>query len=173
MNILYQWPVPIKDELDLSLLKDATKSGYKVAGKEGENSPFIGVLRSKGFCWFAPTDWEGLLQDTWRHDTAMYWSHAGKHMGIQEAGRFWASVDDSVMQEFFATNPGEMERIRREDFVSEEFGDRRQEIVFIGVDLDQAAIEEALDECLLTDEEMKSYRAELQKLADAIVVEAQ
>ena len=138
MTLLYQWPVPIKDELDLSLMKDAAATGYS----ETTKSPFVGVLRSKGFCWFAPTAWEGLLADAWRHNTAMYWSHAGKHMGIQEAGRWWASVeDDEQMKEFFATNPGEYERIRREDFVSEEWGDRRQELVFIGVGLDQEAIE--------------------------------
>ena len=173
MALMYQWPVPIKDELDLSLLKDAATSGYSVAGKTDEKSPFVGVLRSKGFCWFAPTAWEGLLQDAWRHDTAMYWSHAGKHIGIQEAGRWWASVDEERMREFFVTNPTECDRILAQDFVSEEFGDRRQEIVFIGVDLDQTAIETALDECLLTDEEMEAYRAEVKKLEEAIVVETQ
>jgi hypothetical protein len=68
------------------------------------------------------------------------------------------------MREFFADNPIEMERILREDFVSTEFGDRRQELVFIGVDIDQRGIELALNECLLTDEEMEMYREQLQEL---------
>jgi hypothetical protein len=34
------------------------------------------------------------------------------------------------------------------------WGDRRQEIVFIGVDMEQTKVEEALDACLLTEEEM-------------------
>lgn len=173
MALLYRWPVPIKDELDLSLLKDSVESGYSVAGKTDEKSPFVGVLRSKGFCWFAPTAWEGPLQDAWRHQTAMYWSNAGKHLGIQEAGRWWASVDEERMREFFVTNPAECDRILSQDFVSEEFGDRRQEIVFIGVDLDQTAIQTALDECLLTDEEMETYRAEVKKLEETIAVEVQ
>jgi G3E family GTPase len=232
MALLFQWPVPIKDELDLQLLKDASKGGYQINNNKNNNnhneaSTFVGVLRSKGFCWFAPTQWDGILEDSWRHDTAMYWvsnktttlllvggflgrsrphcfpfsfsislsllpllqfffsgdthfhththarththttshqSHAGKHIGIQEAGRWWASVPESTMNDFFADNPVEMERILREDFVSNEFGDRRQELVFIGVDIDQPSIERALNECLLTDEEMEMYRENLQEL---------
>jgi hypothetical protein len=39
-----------------------------------------------------------------------------------------------------------------------EWGDRRQEVVFIGLDLDQKGIEAQLDECLATDAEMEEYR---------------
>lgn len=75
LALLNQWPVPIKDELDLSLLEEAQEGGYEVEGVNQEASPFVGVLRSKGFCWLAPTRWSGTADDVWRHETAMYWSH--------------------------------------------------------------------------------------------------
>ena len=55
----------------------------------------------------------------------------------------------------------EYQRILDEDFVSDEFGDRRQEIVFIGVKMDEEEITKELDECLLSDEEMALYRMNL------------
>ena len=83
MKVLNQWPVPIKDTLDIAVLQDATTAFPETDAE----SPFVGVIRSKGFCWFAPQKWTGAGQDAWRHDTAMYWSHAGRHFGISAAGK--------------------------------------------------------------------------------------
>ena len=41
-----------------------------------------------------------------------------------------------------------------------EWGDRRQEIVFIGIGMDQKKIVALLDSCLLTPEEMVTYRSQ-------------
>jgi hypothetical protein len=97
----------------------------------------------------------------------MYWSHAGKHFGIQSAGKWWDTLGKEVMKPLFESNMKEYERILREDWVSEEWGDRRQELVFIGASLDEAGIRAALDQCLCTDEEMEMYRMQLKNFLDA------
>ena len=96
-----------------------------------------GVLRSKGFFWLAT-----------RMDTAMLWSQAGVKANIKRSGKWWATVP----REQWPTDP------RARNYVAqrweEPFGDRRQELVFIGIDIDKAAIIAALDACLLSDDEM-------------------
>ena len=159
LSVLHTWPVPVKEELDLELLAEAAKEGVSLDGEE--KSPFVGVLRSKGYCWMAPTKWNGPTQDSWRHDTAMFWSHAGRHFGVTAAGKWWGTLPKEKMRLYFDNNEKEFERILREDFVTEEFGDRRQEIVFIGANISEEEITAALDECLCTDEEMELYRTEL------------
>jgi len=173
MALLHLWPVPIKDELDIEKIQDASKEGYDLGNGKELKSPFVGVLRSKGFCWMAPVNWTGVASDEWRHDTAMYWSHAGKHFGLQISGKWWGNITKETMKGYFTTNMKEYERILEEDWVSEEFADRRQEIVFIGINLDEKDITEALDECLCTDEELDVYRQQLSNFMEiASTVEA-
>jgi len=98
------------------------------------------LIRSKGFCWL-----------TSEPHTALYWQHAGSFFELQAEGAWWADVDPEAMPQDAATKKKIME-----DFV-EPYGDRRQEIVFIGIGMDQTKIEAKLDECLLTDEEFEEY----------------
>ena len=100
------------------------------------------IVRSKGFLWLASS-----------HDAAYYWSHAGNHFAAELMGRWWATLPEDRY-------PEDMRASILSDFDGED-GDRRQEIVFIGVGAvaQQAAITEALDACLLTDDELAAYRA--------------
>jgi hypothetical protein len=159
----------VKDTLDIKLLQEATTEGYDVDGQRLKNSPFVGVIRSKGFCWFAPSKWNGANEDAWRHDTANYWSHAGKHFSITSAGKWWGSISQEGMKQILKENVVEYERILREDFASTEFKDRRQEIVFIGTNLNEEDITNQLNECLLTPKELDTYRQRLQNYLNTIL----
>ena len=68
------------------------------------------------------------------------------------------------MKTYFDDNMKEHDRILKEDFVTEEFGDRRQEVVFIGASINEEEITTALNACLATDEEMDKYRKEMKKI---------
>ena len=113
---------------------------------------FAGALRSKGFCWFAPSVW---AKEAARHDEVMVWSHAGRQFQVHEGGRWYAALTEEERKR--TCDDDEWEQIKREDFKSADFGDRRQELVFIGIDLQEEAITKALDACVCTDEEMEIY----------------
>ncbi len=100
-------------------------------------SEWPGVLRSKGFFWLAS------------HPTyAGSWSQAGAVARHGQAGYWWAAVP----KEHWPEDPEALAHIRKhwEDGV----GDARQELVLIGVGMDEAALRARLDACLLTDKEM-------------------
>lgn len=90
--------------------------------------PFLGVLRSKGFVWSAS-----------QHDTSVEWSQAGSAMNLTE-GYAWQQLE---LPPLAGTTNLESSR----------HGGRRQELVFIGIDMQEDEICKALDEALLTDHE--------------------
>jgi len=96
-----------------------------------------GLLRSKGLFWLAS-----------RMNESGLWSLAGRKSSHQGAGRFWASVDRDHWPE-----DEELHATILADF-EEPYGDRRQELVFIGKGLDQAALTARLDACLLDSSEL-------------------
>ncbi|KAL4424848.1 hypothetical protein ABPG77_011098 [Micractinium sp. CCAP 211/92] len=112
-------------------------------------SPIKSVLRSKGFMWIANS-----------HATAFYWSHAGQHFEIRDEGDWWSAVGEEDWPA-----EGAQRSVILGDFAGE-YGDRRQEIVFIGASMDRAAIEKQLDSALLTDAEMEQYRINYAKTPD-------
>ena len=102
-----------------------------------------GVLRSKGFLWIAS-----------RHDDAYMWSQAGVSVQVNPAGPWWAAAPAEEWPEDNEQNAELLTDIRSE--FEGDYGDRRQEIVFIGIDMDRPVIESLLEESLLTDEEMEA-----------------
>ena len=95
------------------------------------------VLRSKGFCWIAT-----------HHDEAFVWSQAGVSVRITPDGPWM----DAIPREEWPQDPETVESIQS-DFESP-FGDRRQELVFIGADMDRIVLLSRLESCLLDDQEM-------------------
>ena len=95
------------------------------------------LIRSKGYFWLAT-----------RPQFAGQWSQAGGIASYGFAGMFWKAVpkkDWPEDEQYLASII--------EQWV-EPFGDMRQELVFIGQDLDQKKMTQALDECLLSEEEV-------------------
>lgn len=95
------------------------------------------LLRSKGFFWLAS-----------KHQDAGSWSQAGGLMRHGFAGRWWRFVPKSQ----WAEDKESVAAIMGNWQLST--GDCRQELVFIGQNIDFALMRAELDACLLTDEEM-------------------
>lgn len=97
------------------------------------------LLRSKGFFWLAT-----------RPQYVGQWSQAGgiAHYGL--AGMFWKAIPE----EHWPDEPAFRQRILEK--WQEPFGDMRQELVFIGQNMDEAGIRRALDDCLLDDEQLQA-----------------
>lgn len=95
-----------------------------------------GLVRAKGYFWLATRpDWVGEL------------SIAGALARHQAAGRWWAAIPHQHWPQ-----DEEWRRTLAHNW-NDTYGDRRQELVFIGTTMDQPAIRAALDACLVPDEE--------------------
>lgn len=100
-------------------------------------SDWPGVVRSKGFFWLAS-----------RPAFAGSWSQAGGVCRHGLAGRWWAAVPLEQWPEDAETVAHIRERWE------EGTGDARQELVLIGMQMDEAVLRGRLDACLLDDVEM-------------------
>jgi G3E family GTPase len=109
------------------------------------NSEWPGVVRSKGFFWLATRmEWVGEM------------SQAGGLLQHKAVGFWWAA------------SPAEEQAKARRHIPDwdPQFGDRRQELAIIGIEMDQALLRRRLDACLLTDAEMSRGEASWLKLPD-------
>ena len=98
------------------------------------NGPLPGVIRAKGHFWVAT-----------RPEWLAEFSLAGALSSIAPLGTWWASVpeerwpDSDALQEYLKNH------------WEEPWGDRRQELVFIGADIDWPGLKARLDDALLPD----------------------
>lgn len=111
------------------------------------------LIRSKGYFWLAT-----------RPQFAGQWSQAGgiAHHGF--AGMFWKAVP----QDRWPDDEEYLQFIREK--WQEPFGDMRQELVFIGQNLDADKTRAQLDACLLTEDELLKGAEFWQTLADPFPV---
>ncbi len=101
------------------------------------NTEWPGVIRSKGRYWIAS-----------RPEFCGTWSQAGAVTRTELAGMWWVATANEHWpedEEAFAHIKSRWE---------EPYGDRQQEIVIIGMQMDKASIENGFNACLLTDEEI-------------------
>tara|TARA_A100000164_G_scaffold353396_1_gene359963 strand:- start:684 stop:1895 length:1212 start_codon:yes stop_codon:yes gene_type:complete len=107
------------------------------------------LIRSKGYFWLAT-----------RPQFAGQWSQAGGIARYGFAGMFWKAVPEKNW-------PQDEEALAfiKKQWI-EPFGDMRQELVFIGQNLDQQGMTQALDDCLLSEEEVLKGKTFWQTLPD-------
>lgn len=100
------------------------------------------IIRSKGLFWLAS-----------RPDQALIWSQAGGSLKSDSAGVWWSSMsfEKRIMQSSFIENKEQIEK----DW-DRKFGDRKNEIVFIGQSMDEKLIKSLLDNCLSKEIELDS-----------------
>lgn len=101
-------------------------------------SEWPGVVRAKGYFWLAGRD-----------NKCGELSQAGSFVKTNLAGNWWASIDKKqwpLSNEWGAW----LSKIWDKNV-----GDRRQELVFIGIGMDVEEINRLLDDCLINEEEQK------------------
>ena len=98
------------------------------------------IIRSKGLFWLAS-----------RSEQALTWSQAGGSLQADSAGVWWSSMsfEERIQYISFVENQKQIET-----GWDKTFGDRKNEIIFIGQEMDEQVIKADLDKCLSTDIEI-------------------
>lgn len=105
------------------------------------------VIRSKGIFYLAAMP-----------DQAINFSQAGGSLRIDSAGVWWASMPQRERESYLDYQ--ENKKVIHQDW-HEDFGDRVNELVFIGQDLEAHQLKSDLEKCLLTPTELKDYKANI------------
>lgn len=105
------------------------------------------IIRAKGLFWMAS-----------RPERAINFSQAGGSLRIENAGTWWCSMsyEERIQYSYYHDFKEEIEKRW-----SKEWGDRQNELVFIGQYLDKITYLRELEACLLTDEETVGWNNKL------------
>jgi G3E family GTPase len=90
------------------------------------------IIRCKGMCYFQE-----------EYDMCYLFEQAGRQFNLKQCGAFYATMPQQELMLLMAQDP-----MLQRDW-DDQYGDRMQKLVFIGQHLDQQAIEQALDHCLV------------------------
>ncbi len=101
---------------------------------EAFESQWPGVLRSKGFFWLAT-----------RPDVQGMWSQAGMSIQLEPMSPWYASLPEDDWE--FESDEDHRALLDRWDPL---LGDRLNELVLIGIDMDEGALRAQLDACIVT-----------------------
>jgi len=95
------------------------------------------IVRAKGIAWCAT-----------RNDVALLLSQAGPSVQLEPVAYWVAALPVEEQIQYLDENPALQEEW------DEQFGDRKIELVIIGIDMDKEIVKSTLDACLLTKDEM-------------------
>jgi len=136
--------LPYEEKDDGPQLRSYLEKQQKIAATKKKNRvEHMGeLLRSKGFVWVASSN-----------KIMGGWQQAGNVIRMEGEG-LWM-CENPALWKGTGTEELVLKDMRKESGEDWPFGDRRQELVFIGIKLSIDAIQNTLDGCLLTDEEME------------------
>jgi G3E family GTPase len=105
------------------------------------------VIRSKGLFWLAS-----------RPKQALSWGQAGGSLRADSAGVWWSSMpySERIRYASFIDNQSTIE-----DGWDKTYGDRKNELVFIGQEMDEPEIRKQLESCLCTEKEIEKINLEV------------
>jgi len=104
----------------------------------------LNVIRSKGLFWIAS-----------RPDIAINWSQAGGSLNTSPAGVWWDSMSKLERNQHPAFQANEENIMSR---WTREFGDRMNELVLIGQNIDSDDLINKLESCLCDEHEIEAWR---------------
>lgn len=152
MQLMRDTPVPESPDFGIrSFTWQARRPLHPLRFSQLIHEKWRGVLRSKGYFWLAS-----------RNSHVGEWEQGGAISRLRSGGHWWCFT----RQEEWPTTAGHLALIRSR--WDADWGDRRQDLVFIGMGMDEAALKNRFEDCLLTDEEMAFGEAAWVNLTDPL-----